>query len=53
MSKKSNAKKRMLVKAKKKSRRIPVLVVVRTHKKISSNKLGRSWRSRKLRIQQK
>ncbi len=53
MSKKSNTKKRMLVKAKKKSRRIPVLVVVRTHKKISSNKFSRQWRSKKLRLTQK
>ncbi len=51
MSKKSNLKKQRLGKALKKSRRIPLLAIVRTHRKIQSNNFARNWRRTKLRIE--
>ncbi|MCL4379332.1 MAG: 50S ribosomal protein L39e [Candidatus Marsarchaeota archaeon] len=51
MSKKSNVKKQRLGKALKKSRRIPLLTVVRTHRRIQSNMFARNWRRTKLGIE--
>jgi len=34
----------------KENRRIPVLAILRTHRKIEYNKFQRDWRHRKLRI---
>ncbi len=51
MSKKSNLKKQRLGKALKKSRRIPLLTIVRTHRHIQSNDFARDWRTQKLNIE--
>ena len=50
MGKKSNLKKQRLGKALKKSRRIPLMAIVRTHRKIQSNNFARNWRRTKLKI---
>ena len=50
MGKKSVKKKQMLGKQLKRNRRIPVLAMLRTHRKISYNKFQRDWRHRKLKI---
>lgn len=52
MSKKSMKKKLMLGKSLKMSRRIPVLAILRTHRKIESNKFRRDWKHKKLRIKE-
>ena len=49
MSKKDLNKKMHLGKMLKKNRRIPVLAVVRTHRKVETNKFQRDWRHRKIR----
>ena len=50
MSKKSMTKKLMLGKRNKQNRRIPVLAVLRTHRRLEYNYLKRNWRRKKLRI---
>jgi ribosomal protein L39E len=50
MSKKSVEKKLRLGKKLKENRRIPVLAILRTHRRIEYNKFQRDWRHRKLRI---
>ncbi|MGC8671506.1 MAG: 50S ribosomal protein L39e [Candidatus Micrarchaeia archaeon] len=50
MSKKSLKKKLMLGKQLKRNRRIPVLALLRTHRRILSNKFQRDWRHKKLKI---
>lgn len=50
MSKKSFAKKMMLGKRLKRNRRMPVLAMVRTHRRLQSNKFQRDWRHRKLKL---
>ena len=50
MGKKSLTKKMRLGKARKKNRRMPILAVVRTHRRVQQNKFQRDWRRRKLRI---
>ncbi|MGC9037321.1 MAG: 50S ribosomal protein L39e [Candidatus Micrarchaeia archaeon] len=50
MSKKSLKKKLMLGKRLKQNRRIPVLALLRTHRRIAFNKFQRDWRHRKLRL---
>jgi ribosomal protein L39E len=50
MSKKSFKKKMMLGKALKRNRRMPVLAMVRTHRRLQSNKFQRDWRHRKLKL---
>lgn len=50
MGKKTLKKKMMLGKRMKQNRRIPVLVMLRTHRRIQSNKFQRDWRHRKLKI---
>jgi large subunit ribosomal protein L39e len=52
MSKKSLKKKLMLGKRLKQNRRIPVLAMVKTHRRLSFNKFARNWRSRKLKIKE-
>jgi len=49
MSKKTATKKRILGKQIKRARRIPLLVTMRTHRRISTNKFQRNWRTAKLR----
>ena len=51
MSKKSNLKKQRLGKELKKSRRIPLLTIVRTHRRIQSNAFARNWRRQKLNVE--
>lgn len=51
MSKKTNLKKQRLGKALKKSRRIPLLAIVRTHRRIQTNAFARNWRRTKLNIE--
>lgn len=50
MSKKTLEKKLRLGKRMKQNRRIPVLVMLRTHRRIQSNKFQRDWKHRKLKI---
>ncbi len=50
MSKKSTEKKLRLGKELKRNRRVPVLAILRTHRKVQYNKFQRDWRRRKLRI---
>ena len=50
MTKKTNMVKRRLGKALKKSRRIPLLAIVRTHRRIQANNNARNWRRTKLKI---
>jgi len=50
MGKKSLKKKLMLGNKLKQNRRIPVLAVLRTHRRVQSNRFQRDWRRRKLRI---
>lgn len=50
MGKKSLKKKLMLGKRLKRNRRIPVLAMVRTHRRVQYNKFQRDWRRRKLNI---
>lgn len=52
MSKKSAVKKRMLGSKLKQNRRMPVLAMLRTHRKIQFNKFQRDWRRRKLDIKE-
>ena len=50
MGKKSVTKKMKLAKRLKMNRRMPILAVVRTHRRVQSNRFQRDWRRRKLRI---
>ncbi|MGC8652015.1 MAG: 50S ribosomal protein L39e [Candidatus Micrarchaeia archaeon] len=50
MSKNSRLKKTMLGKKLKQSRRIPLLAVLRTHRKIEYNRFQRDWRRSKMRL---
>jgi ribosomal protein L39E len=50
MTKKSFTKKMMLGKKLKQNRRLPVLAMVRTHRRLSDNKFRRNWRSKKLKL---
>ncbi len=50
MGKKSMQKKMRLGKMRKRNRRIPVLAMVRTHRRVQYNKHQRDWRRRKRRI---
>jgi large subunit ribosomal protein L39e len=50
MVKKSRAKKTKLAKKIKQNKRIPLLAVLRTHRKIQQNKFARDWKHKKLRI---
>lgn len=52
MSKKSFKKKIALGKQMKRNRRLPVLAMVRTHRRLQSNKFARDWRHRKLKIKE-
>ena len=51
MTKKSNLKKKRLGKELKKSRRMPLLASMRTHRRLQSNLFARNWRKTKLRIE--
>ncbi len=50
MGKKSQKKKAQLGRKLKQNRRIPVLATLRTHRRVQSNRMQRSWRNKKLRI---
>ena len=50
MSKKTLRRKMRLGKKLKQNGRMPVLAVLKTHRRIQYNKLQRDWRRRKLRI---
>lgn len=50
MSKKSRAKKVMLGNRLKRSRKIPLLASLRTHRRLQYNTFSRNWRTRKLRL---
>lgn len=50
MSKKGLKKKMRLSKEKKKIRRIPAFVMIRTKRRITHNRRNRNWRTDKLRI---
>lgn len=49
MSKKSALKKSRLGRSLKRNRRMPVLAIVRTHRKVQRNIFSRDWKHRKLR----
>lgn len=51
MGKKSSTKKQRLGKALKKSRRMPLLAMSRTHRRLQMNLFGRNWRKNKLDIE--
>ena len=51
MTKKTRTKKMRLGKELKKSRRIPLLAIVRTHRRIQSNNFARNWRRTKLKLE--
>ncbi len=50
MGKKSFKKKMMLGKKLKQNRRMPLLAMMRTHRRLQSNKFQRDWRHRKLKF---
>lgn len=50
MSKKTRSKKMRLGKKLKQSRRMPLLAVLRTHRKFQSNLHSRNWRRQKLKL---
>jgi len=50
MSKKSRVRKMMLGKRLKRSRRLPLLASLRTHRKLQSNMFSRNWRRSKLKL---
>lgn len=50
MTKKSHLKKMRLGKKLKQNRRIPVLAIAKTHRRLVYNKFHRNWRSTKLKI---
>ncbi len=50
MSKKSEHRKKRLGKMLKRSRRIPVLAMMRTHRRIQQNLFARNWRRTKLKL---
>lgn len=50
MSKKSRTKKMMLGKELKRSRKLPLLASLRTHRRLQSNVFGRNWRKSKLKL---
>ncbi len=50
MVKKSAKLKLMLGKKMKQNRRMPVLAVLRTHRRVQANRQQRSWRNRKMRL---
>ena len=52
MGKKGLEKKTRLAKAKRKIRRIPAFVMIRTKRKITSNRRKRDWRTHKLGIKE-
>jgi ribosomal protein L39E len=52
MTKKTHKRKLMLGKRAKRSRRMPVLAQVRTHRRIQYNKFGRNWRRTKLKLKE-
>ncbi len=52
MGKKSFAKKMRLGKRLKQNRRLPILAMMRTHKRLTQNKFARDWRHRKLKIKE-
>jgi large subunit ribosomal protein L39e len=53
MSKKSPYKKKRLGKKLKQARRMPLLATLRTHRRVQQNRLQRSWRNQKLKIEDK
>jgi len=52
MSKKSQKKKSMLGKKKRQNKRIPVFVVAKTKRKVTTSNKRRDWRSKKLKIKE-
>jgi ribosomal protein L39E len=50
MAKKSSYSKRRLGKMLKRSRRMPILAVMRTHRRAQQNMFNRNWRSKKLKF---
>ena len=50
MGKKTAKKKMTLGKKLKQNRRVPMLAMMRTHRRIGSNKFQRDWRHRKLKL---
>lgn len=50
MGSKDLGKKKKLAKAKRKIKRIPAFVMIRTKRKVSQNRRRRDWRTDKLRI---
>jgi|GEM_PF-694937 len=53
MGKKTAYKKKRLGKKLKQARRMPLLVTLRTHRKMQQNRFQRNWRSQKLKLDYK
>lgn len=47
---KSEGRKKKLVKAAKKNRRIPVFAIAKTNRKLTFNRSSRNWKTRKLKL---
>ncbi|PIT83966.1 50S ribosomal protein L39e [Candidatus Micrarchaeota archaeon CG10_big_fil_rev_8_21_14_0_10_45_29] len=52
MSKKSSKKKSMLGKAMKQNRRIPLFVIAKTNRRVTTNNKRRAWRNSKMKIKE-
>ncbi|MDE1832931.1 MAG: 50S ribosomal protein L39e [Candidatus Micrarchaeota archaeon] len=50
MGKKTQDKKRRLGKKFKQARRMPLLVTLRTHRKLQFNRFSRNWRKQKIKL---
>ncbi len=50
MSKKTRSKKERLGKKLKQARRMPLLAIMRTHRRLESNMFARNWRRQKLKL---
>ncbi|HUY70135.1 MAG TPA: hypothetical protein VMV00_01035 [Candidatus Baltobacteraceae bacterium] len=50
MGKKTQTKKRRLGKKLKQTRRMPLLVTLRTHRKLQFNRFSRNWRKQKIKL---
>ncbi len=50
MGKKTESKKTRLAKKLKQNRRLPLVAILKTHRKLQSNKFARDWKHRKLRL---
>lgn len=50
MGKKTQTKRRRLGRKLKQSRRLPILVALRTHRRVQQNRYSRDWRHKKIKL---